>query len=155
MLELFIKYLTVFLFAIVKFMFAPSVGFGMNLSFWEVFFSASFGGMFGFLVFYNASGYFMIRAAKKKLEKAKDPNHKPPKVHTKINKSLVKIKQSKFGYWILILLTPSAISIPLGSILIAKFYRHKKGTWFRMLFAVLMFSGIYTYFSDLIVALLK
>ena len=93
--------------------------------------------------------------AKKKLEKAKDPNHKPSKIHTKTNKTLVKIKQSRFGYWILILLTPSFISIPLGSILIAKFYRHKRGTWVRMLFAVLLFAFIYSYFSDIIIAWLK
>lgn len=154
-MDLIFKYSTVFFLAVVKFMIAPATGFGLNLSFWEVFISASLGGMFGFLVFFNASGYFMVRANKKKLEKSKDPNHKPARVHTKMNKTLVKIKHSRFGYWILILLTPSFISIPLGSILIAKFYRHKKGTWVRMLFAVMLFAFIYSYFSDILIAWLK
>ncbi len=136
-------------------MLAPATGFTLDLSFIEVFITASLGGMFGFLVFYNASEYFMVRAAKKKLEKLKDPNHKPAKVHTKMNKTLVKIKQSPFGYWILILLTPSFISIPLGSILIAKFYRHKKATWLKMTFSVMLFAFIYSYFSDIIVTWLK
>ena len=136
-------------------MLAPSAGFGLELSFWEVFFSTAAGGFFGFILFYNTANFFMARALKKKLEKMKEGNAKRPKSFTRTNKLIVKIKRSKFGYWALILLAPSFISIPIGSILIAKFYSERRNTALRMLFSVLLCAFISTYFLDIIVGLLK
>tara|TARA_B110000196_G_C20835431_1_gene515742 strand:- start:101 stop:409 length:309 start_codon:yes stop_codon:yes gene_type:complete len=101
------------------------------------------------------SNYFMERAFKKRMKKLTAMNAKLPKSFTRTNKLIVKIKQSRFGYWALILLAPSFISIPIGSILIAKFYNERKYTWLRMLFSVLLFAFLYTYFSDFIVDLIK
>ena len=154
-MELLIKYIIVATTAAVKFMFAPSAGFALNLSFWEVFLSTASGGFIGFLFFFNMSNYFMERALRKRLQKLTQPNVKRPKSFTRINKMIVKIKQSKFGYWALILLAPSFISIPIGSILIAKFYNERQYTSIRMLFSVLLCAFLYTYFSDIIVSLIK
>lgn len=136
-------------------MLAPSAGFALDLSFWEVLISTAAGGFFGFLLFYNTANYFMARALKKRLEKLNKPDAKQPKNFTRTNKLIVKIKRSKFGYWALILLAPSFISIPIGSILIAKFYGDRNYTEIRMLFSVILCAFIYSYFSDIIVDLIK
>tara|TARA_B100001287_G_scaffold84133_1_gene70257 strand:- start:17301 stop:17780 length:480 start_codon:yes stop_codon:yes gene_type:complete len=150
-LEILIKYIFVAVFAAIKFMGAPAFGFTLNLSFWEVFSSTVIGGFFGFILFFNMSSYFMQLSHKKKIKKLKQINAKRTKIHTRKNKFLVKIKRSKFGYWLLILLTPSFISIPIGSILIAKFYSQRKNITLTMFFSILLCAYLYTFFSEYIV----
>ena len=63
-----------------------------------------------------------------------------------MNKLVVKVKLSKFGYVGLIVFGPIFLSIPLGSIVVAKFFRDDKKTyWLAMINIVawgFMLSGI-------------
>ena len=154
-MEIVLKYLTVFALAAVKFMVAPASGFGLGLRFWEVLIITIIGGFVGFLFFYNTANYFMALAYKRRHKKIDEKGFKATKTFTRTNKLIVKIKRFKFGYWLLIFLTPCILSIPLGSIIMAKFYSERKGTYARMFLSVVVLGFIYTYFSDIIVRLFK
>ncbi len=127
MIELILKVGGVALLASVKFMFAPITGLEANLSFLEVVVTCWIGGTVGFTVFFTSADFFMSKAKQKRLAAMEnDQQVKVKKKFTRLNKLVVRIKMSKSGYISLMLLTPSLISIPLGSILIAKFYGSRK-----------------------------
>ena len=56
---------------------------------------------------------------------------------TKTNKTIIKVKHL-FGIWGLAFLTATFISIPIGSIICAKFYHHKKSSIFIIYLFVLI-----------------
>lgn len=114
-------------------MFAPLGGPGLGLTFIETYLACVAGGVFGSAVFYFASGYFMKRA----VDKLHNFNEKqirkglPIKVKKKfnrVNRTIVKLKNSigiiGISFW-----GPFFLSVPIGSIITAKFYRHKKHTF--------------------------
>lgn len=114
-------------------MFAPLAGPKMGLSFTETYFACVSGGIFGATIFYFASGYFIQRSdyqfkAKNEAYLAKGLPPKIKKKFTKTNRFIVKLKRSigliGVSFW-----APFLLSIPLGSLVAAKFYRHKKITY--------------------------
>jgi len=119
----------------IKFMFAPFV-FGvprLNLTFIEIYFTCSAGAIFSAAIFYFSAEYFLKRARKKRhaiSEKAKLEGRVliTKKNFTRTNKFIVRIKKSVgiIGtcFWI-----PFFLSIPLGSIVTAKFYGKQKKTF--------------------------
>lgn len=104
----------------------------------DVFLPTYLGALSAMLVFYLGSEYFMKRAANKRIRKynkaiEKGIPFKPPKKFTRVNKLLVKIR-STFGIYAFTLLAPLFLSIPLGSIVCAKFYGNQKKTLPLMIF---------------------
>lgn len=114
-------------------MFTPLGGPDMGLSFFETYFSCVAGGIVGSAVFYFSGGYFIRRAIEKR-EKliadnlAKGIETPPKKRFTRMNKFIVKLKRSigivGISFW-----APFFLSIPVGSIVTAKFYGDDKRTY--------------------------
>jgi len=126
-------YLGLALFSTVKFMFAPLGGPGLKLSFLETYLSCTAGALVCAVIFYFGANYFMKRAYRKRVEKyrrALDEGKTPKrrKNFTLVNKVIVRAKRSigLFGssMWI-----PFFFSMPIGCIIVAKFYGKKKITF--------------------------
>lgn len=125
--------LTIFFLSTIKFMFAPLSALPFKLTFWETYFACVAGGIFGAAIFYFSAGYFMERAVQKRAKLRKEALESGieiprKKVFTKTNKIVVKIKHT-LGIYGTAMWVPFFLSIPIGSIITAKFYRHDKRTF--------------------------
>jgi hypothetical protein len=104
----------------------------MGVPFWEITISSALGGSFSSFLFYFASER-VISFQKKRLElKALKGNVKPKRKFTRANKWVVKIKQT-FGILGITLLAPLLLSVPVGSMVCAKFYSDNRYTFPLML----------------------
>lgn len=108
-------------------MFTPFLGPKSGLNFLETYLSCVSGALISSAIFYFASEYFMKRAHKSKVQKYKEAlknglNPIPKKNFTRTNKLIVRLKNSVGRVWFT-LFAPLFLSIPLGSIVCAKFYR--------------------------------
>lgn len=123
---------SVFLLATFKFMFAPFGGVPFELNFLETFLSAFLGGSISSCLFYYSANYFLKKTKKE-----------GAKTHTKTNKLIVKLKRNagKIGvcFW-----APFFLSIPVGSIITAKFYGKYKSTFLLVLVGMALNALIMT-----------
>lgn len=123
---------TPFFIATFKYMFSGFTALGFQLTFWEAFIVISSGASTSFLFFYSISGTLMRAAKRKKIEKARAEiaagTFVPRKNFTRVNKFIVKLKMHKWGFWLLVGLGPLIMSVPLGSIVVAKFFGGQKKT---------------------------
>jgi len=146
------SYLIVFLTAATKFILSPFLSInGLGLSVFDTFITVSFGGVFSATVFYFLGNSLIVFSQKKrltKLHKLKTEGHPLPKIMTNTNKTIIKIKHL-FGIWGLAFLTVTTLSIPIGSIVCAKFYRHKKSTLFIIYLFILVISLILSFIADI------
>ena len=119
-------------------------------NFAEVFLTTYIGCIVSMAFFYFTSDYLMARAAKKRKElrlKALQSGVelKRKKIFTRTNKMMVRVKR-RFGIYAFTFIVPLIFSIPLGSILCAKFYGHHKQTYPLMVLNM----GIYGLISSTI-----
>lgn len=135
-------YITLFFISTVKFITAPFLGLAVpgNTFFWT-WLVVICGGIFGVSVFYFLAEFFMERARKKAIEKGI-----VKKKFTRMNKLSVKLKHS-LGIYGLALLTASILSIPIGSIITAKFFGHEKSTIFILYAAVVAVGSFMTFIA--------
>ena len=112
------------LLATFKFMFAPFTGPALELSFIETYLICVIGGTVSSFFFFYFSRYLMIKLKSYSVKK-----QKTKKVFTKTNKIVVWIKL-KFGIIGICFWAPFFFSVPLGSIVVAKFYGKKKAAFF-------------------------
>lgn len=139
------KYLSLFGLSMIKFMFAPFAGVPLKLGYFETYFSCVAGAIVSATFFYFMSEFFMIRAAKKRKKKLQDAKQKglelPRKKNfTFFNKMIVKVKHS-LGIYGVTILAPLFFSIPVGTIIAAKFYGKKKMTFPLIVFGIFL-NGI-------------
>ncbi len=151
-------YLWGFIFGTFKFLFSHWTIFGMaagmdlTVDFFDIFIPTTSGAILSMAIFYFSSDFLMERAAKKRklaYQQAIDTNQTPKlkKKFTRVNKFMVRLKGS-LGIYGITLLGPLFLSIPVGSIVCAKFYGDQKKTFPLMLlfmtsYSVLMCSIIY------------
>lgn len=134
----------------VKFMFAAALMMAsaqkieVDLSYWEVVVTTFLGAWMSFNIFYFSAGFFMERARLKKLEKIKNGTIKIKKQFSRTNKGVVKLKLSPFGYFGLVVVGPMVLSIPIGSIIIAKFYRRLKLTYWLETISLFFWANLFT-----------
>lgn len=127
------KYVGFFLLSTFKFLFTPFGGAAAGLTFLETYFSCVAGGIFSATIFYFAAGTF-IKKAKLKQQLAAQEALKAgielqvKKKFTKMNKFVVKIKR-RFGIIGISMYAPLFLSVPIGSIITAKFYSNDKRTY--------------------------
>lgn len=109
-------------------------------------------GFCGVSFFFFLSDYFMDRAHKKRVRKIKDGNARPKRKFTRFNKFLVKTKLG-IGMLGIAMITPTLISIPIGSLVMAKFFNHNKWAYPSLLLSVvlwaLLIGGIASFFPDI------
>ncbi|MGB0882111.1 MAG: hypothetical protein ACPGSO_04100 [Vicingaceae bacterium] len=151
-------YIIVFLTASTKFLASAFLGInGFGLSPLETFVTICTGGIIGTTLFYFLGNKLISISQKKRLKKIDRliNEGKPlPKIMTKTNKLIVKTKHI-FGVWGLAFLTASFLSIPIGSIICAKFYRHKKTTVLIIYLFVVINSVLLSFFAKEIETLLS
>ena len=114
-------------------MFAPLAGPGLELSFLETWAACCVGAIVSSAIFFFSANYFMIRSVKKNEKKKQELLAKGlpipfKKKFTRMNKFVVRMKRSigiiGISFW-----APFFLSIPLGSIITAKFYGDNKKTY--------------------------
>ena len=148
-----VKIAHVFLLATVKYFYTPIYAFFIGLSFIETLLSLLAGGIFGFFVFYYISNILILSARYLKpviikhtpqclLDRRYDwkqkrkEKRKGRKKFSWRNKLIVKLK-TKYGMWGISLLTPIALSIPIGAFLLRKYYHNRKEAIPIMLFSII------------------
>jgi hypothetical protein len=139
----FAAYSTGFLMGTVKFMFAATSMMAFSVSYWEVVFATFLGAFVSFNIFFFFSGLLMEKAKEKKLEKIKKGTLKPKKQFSRMNKFIVRLKFSSFGYFVLVIVGPMVLSIPIGSIIIAKFYRRIKYTYWLEIISLFVWANLF------------
>lgn len=140
-------YTSFFLLSTIKFLFTPFAGPASGLNFFETYFSCTAGAIFSATIFYFASEYFIKKSHAKKirlkqlaLEKGEIFPEK--KKFTKTNKFIVNIKR-KFGIYGVSMFAPLFLSVPIGSIITAKFFGHLKKT-FPLILLGMFVNGLVT-----------
>ncbi len=136
-----------FFLSMLKFLFAPFGGPKVGMTFFETYFSCVSGAIVSAAIFYFMSEFFMIRAHKKKsllLKQSIESGVELPykKKFTKMNKFVVRMKM-KFGIFGIAMYAPLFLSVPLGSIVTAKFYGKEKKT-FSIIVVGMFFNGLLT-----------
>lgn len=145
-------YLWGFTFGTFKFLISHWTVFGMasaldlNVGFFDIFIPTTIGAITSMSIFYFSSEFLMERANAKRtaaFEKAlatgKPYKHK--KKFTRVNKLMVKLKAS-VGIYGITLLGPLFLSIPIGSIVCAKFYGTEKRTFPLMVLFMSSYSFV-------------
>lgn len=116
----------------IKFLFAPFGGPLAKLTFIETYLSCIAGAIVCAVIFYFSAEFFMIRAHKKRkllIQQAKEKQIelKRKKAFTKTNKLIVKMK--RLGIVGICFYAPFFLSVPVGSIISAKFFGKDKRTF--------------------------
>lgn len=114
-------------------MFAPFGGPTMKLSFFETYFTCVAGGIFGAAIFYFFSEILIKYSHNKKVAKnealiAQGLPVVQKKKFTKTNRFIIRIKRS-LGIYGICFWAPFFLSIPIGSLIAAKFYGKLKKTF--------------------------
>ena len=122
------KLLGIFGLSMIKFMFAPFGGPALGLNFIETYLASVSGAILSSTIFYFASDFFFKRAAERKRKSLEDGTNKKKKIFTKTNKSVVKMKRN-VGIIGVAFLAPFFLSIPIGTIITAKFYGKRHITY--------------------------
>lgn len=137
-------YIGLFFIATVKYITAPFFGLAVpGDTFFYTWAVVVSGGIFSTTLFYYLADYFMERARKKRLEKGV-----VKRKFTRLNKYAVRVKQ-KVGIIGFSLLSAAVLSIPIGSIISAKFFGHKKSTIFFLYGGVIFVGTIMTFIAYL------
>ena len=125
----------------VKFLFVPFLSVNVhNYSFLTAVIINVVGGFIGITFFFKTSSYFIDRAIKKRKESI-SLNKKKKKVFTRVNRFLVKVKNTMGMYGLAFIILPF-LSIPISSIVSAKYFHLKKK---KMLFLLYTSSIIWSF----------
>lgn len=154
-MENFGLYVLAFLISTVKFLFAASIVSATVLTPLEIAISTALGALFSFNVFYWSSGYFMRVAKEKKVQAIHNGTYKKKATFTKMNKFMVKAKRSKSGFWVICVLAPLFLSVPVGSVIVAKFYGEKSLTYPVAMVSLSALAFILAYLNEAIFAFFR
>ena len=152
-------YFTLFGLSMIKFMFAPFAGPGLKLNFLETYISCISGAAVAAFIFYFSSEFFLIRAHKKRKAElhASITNGTPLKFKrkfTRFNKLIVKLKRN-LGIYGIAFYAPLFLSVPVGSIVTAKFYGKEKRTFPLILLGICINGAITTGIAYIIESFFK
>ncbi|MBW7867750.1 MAG: hypothetical protein H3C31_05435 [Brumimicrobium sp.] len=131
------KYLSLIGLSTWKFLFAPLAGMAGGLDFWETLVCSLIGAYLSATVIYFGSSLFLKKSVKQKgkkeiTDKQANDRVKKKKRFTKKNRWIIRVKQRLgryFVYWAF----PLFLSIPIGTMIVSKFYRHHKETYFYIM----------------------
>lgn len=127
------RYSAFFLISTIKFLFAPFGGPAAHLTFFETYLSCVAGAFVSGTIFYFLSEYFLNKAKQKHLKKLHEATlngEKLPfkKKFTKLNRSIIRLKRS-LGIYGISFFAPLFMSIPVGTIVTAKFFGKQRITY--------------------------
>ncbi len=139
-METLLEGLSVLALSMVKFAVSAIWAYNRGFSYWETVFITGAGGCIGVLVFYRTSGWLMEQARQRKMRKLAKGG-KPSRSFTRTNRIIVRVKRGQ-GMRGLAFLTPVLISIPIGAILAAKYFREDRRTLPTLISAVLVWAVV-------------
>jgi hypothetical protein len=144
-LSLILVYLT----AAVKFLLAPTLSLSLGYSTWTTVTVVFLGGVTGVCFFYLAADWLMENAAKRRRKKedalrAQGKDVPKKKVFTSGRRRLIRVK-NRFGLLGISIVTPCIISIPVGSILAARFFKNRVKVLTYMISSCLVWAFILTF----------
>ena len=127
------KYSAFFLLSTVKFLFTPFGGPAAGLTFFETYLTCLLGAFFSGTIFYFLGEFLLNRSKNKNLlrrQKAIENGEplKEKKIFTRMNKNIVKMKH-RFGIVGISFFAPLFMSVPVGTIITAKFFGKRKITY--------------------------
>lgn len=127
-----------------KFLFSQAAAAAMGLNFIEVFLCTTTGALTSFFIFYKGAKYFINRSIRRKKERTKKlllAGKSVPAIKNfkKRNKWVVKIKKT-MGLKGVAILFPLFLSVPLGSIIAAKFFGKLRATFWLILTTIILYS---------------
>ncbi|MEQ9188478.1 MAG: hypothetical protein RLP15_12135 [Cryomorphaceae bacterium] len=132
------------LFSSVKFLFAPSTVYLSGYNYWQTLLITMVGGILGVTVFFYTGSaiftYIRDRFSRGNAEK---------KTFNKKNRFIIRIKSS-WGILGIALLSPCLLSLPIGSLLAARYFRNDPRTLPMLIGAVVVWSLILTTATALI-----
>lgn len=142
------KYSAFFMFSTFKFLFTPLAGPKAGLSFVETYLSCVAGAILSAAIFYFASEFFLIRAHKKRKLALQESLRtgiplKVKKSFTRTNKIVVALKR-RLGIYGISLFAPLFLSVPVGTIITAKFYGKDKRTFPLIVMGMFLNGAIVT-----------
>ncbi|MCA1751893.1 MAG: hypothetical protein LC670_08885 [Flavobacteriales bacterium] len=143
------KVVSIFLLSAVKLLFAPGAAIASGFSLEKTVMITSCGGCSGVLFFYY-TGFRLTEKIGDMLRQVKIlPKKKraPKKIVISDRKKFVVRVRQRFGMAGLLLLTPVAISIPIGAVVLARFYKDNKFMLPLLLLSVVLWCFVLTYFS--------
>ena len=141
-----LAFLYVFLWSHVKFLVAATIAIATypQLTVEEIFVASALGAISCFNIFYFISYKFYFKRGNKKSVKKK----KKIKNFKKRNRILIKMKQSRIGFILVCTLAPLFLSIPIGTVVVVKFFGHKKITYLYVSVLLVIMSFILAYLND-------
>ena len=144
-MEEFLAGIGIALWSSVKFLFGPPAAVPLLGSAFKAIVYCVPGGWFGVSVFYFSSNFFMTRAAEKRRVKmaklAAEGKPYKKKAFTRFNKFLVGIKKKPLGLYF-VAASLIVVSIPVSSIIAAKFYGGQKKTPLVLYLSVLFWGVV-------------
>jgi len=157
-MEYFLKLLSVFLIASIKYFWATPYSFGLKLNAWETIVVMETGGILGFLFFYFFFGFLfkelkilwpVVYRFTPVLFKVRFEmwlkRHRVRRIYAKkftsMNKIIVRMRK-RYGMWGLVILSPIILSIPVGALLGNKYFRHNHHFIPYMILSILIWGVV-------------
>jgi hypothetical protein len=142
------SYLTVFFLSTFKFLFAPFTGELLQLAYWETILVCFLGGSASAALFFFSSEFFIIRSIRNRRRRKEDALQMgmvwvDKRRFTRTNKFIVRMKRS-FGIYGICFWAPFFLSVPIGSIITAKFYGKEKRSFPLVILGMAINSTIMT-----------
>ena len=137
-------YLTLATLATIKFMFSAIPGPALGLNYAETVISIFIGAVISGAFFFFSAEYFIHRAQNKRLKLFQEALNKgeaiaQKRVFSRMNKGVVRLKL-RFGKIGICFWAPFLLSVPLGSIIVAKFYGKYSFTFLYVIIGMLINS---------------
>lgn len=137
------KVLSVLLISATKFLWAPGTALLSGFSFFQTVLLTSIGGMLGISFFYFFGAIAIDRLERWRGKMRRNRPGKQKRIFTRRNRRIIRIKHA-FGLIGLVVVTPCILSIPIGCVVAAKFYRHNRATYPLLLVSTVAWSLLLT-----------
>lgn len=134
--------------SMVKFAFSPLLSLSLGYDLIETIIITSIGGCIGVTIFFLGSGWILGRMEDRRIHAVMLGRRRGRRSFTRTNKLIVKVKRNQ-GLHGLAALTPVLISIPIGTILAARYFRNDKRTLPVLFSSVLVWDIILSSFWNL------
>ena len=151
------KIIQVILLASVKYFYTLPYALIIGLEFEQAIIAVLAGGMGGFLFFYYLSGpvirvfnsawpcicNLVPQFVKLRYREfcTRNKAKRKSKIFTRKNRFLARFRKT-YGFWGIIITTPVLLSIPLGSFLARKYYRHRRHLVFYMMASIIGWAAV-------------
>ena len=137
-------YISLATLATIKFMFSAIPGPALGLNYVETVISIFVGAVISAAFFFFSAEYFMQRAQKKRIKLMQEANKNgetkaQKRVFSRMNKGVVRLKL-RFGKIGICFWAPFLLSVPVGSIIVAKFYGKYSFTFLYVILGMLINS---------------